>query len=24
MANRLRSLVRALLHGWELSCCGGS
>jgi hypothetical protein len=24
MANRLRSLVRALLHGWELSRCGGS
>ncbi len=24
MANRLRSLVRALLHGWELSRRGGS
>src|SRR5262245_40199730 len=24
MANRLRSHVRALLHGWELSRCGGS
>jgi hypothetical protein len=24
MANRMRSLVRALLHGWELSRCGVS
>src|SRR5512133_589161 len=24
MAQRLRALVRALLHGWELSRCGGS